>query len=437
MKESVIVEECGRCSWNKCIFCSFSKKERVCEPDFVRLKSNLERKIVPGAERLKYFNSGSFLDEAQISEEFRKCLLEVCAKKGVKELFVECRPEYITEKSLAQLKKENDSLGAAKPKIYFCLGLEVADDVVLKKMCKGFCVQDSVQAAQRLKKAGFYVRTYLLANPPYVSDIKKSLSDSVAFALQYSDLVAVINTFARAPAPLFDMWLSGVWSPLDKKGFEKITRAFRDNKKIELYYDDYLDYPRFTKHERLVGATKENLIHPHYAVWQDYISRFYEIPKTKKYALFLPCSFKKPYSMSRTHKEILRRLVSLPQYNELHQLMISNPGVIPREFEAKYPFANYDWPEWQENKKIKKEYTDVTKERIQKYLSHHKYTRVFAYFKPDSESFIALSRACRELGVNLIPCFDKKMYDSLADKDGVLYNRKMLDVLIKTLRDKM
>ncbi|MCK4555419.1 MAG: DUF5591 domain-containing protein, partial [Candidatus Aenigmarchaeota archaeon] len=198
-----------------------------------------------------------------------------------------------------------------------------------------------------------------------------------------------------------------------------------------------LDYPRFAKHERLVGATRENLIHPHYVVWQDYISRFYETPKTKKYALFLPCSFKKPYSRSRTHKEILRRLVSLPQYNEIHQLMISNPGVIPREFEAKYPFANYDWPEWQENKKIKKEYTDVTKERLQKYLSRHKYKRVFAYFKPDSESFIALSRACRELGVNLIPCFDKKTYDGLTDKDGVLYNRKMLDVLIKTLRDKM
>ena len=298
-------------------------------------------------------------------------------------------------------------------------------------------MQDSVNAAQRLKEAGFYVRTYLLVNPPYVSDVKKSLSASVAFALRYSDLVAVINTFARAPAPLFDMWLSGAWKPLDKKDFEKITRAFRANKKIELYYDDYLDYPRFAKHERLVGATKENLIHPHYAVWQDYIARLYDVPKIKKYALFLPCSFKKPYSMSRTHKEILRRLVSLPQYNEIHQLMISNPGVIPREFEAKYPFANYDWPEWQENKKIKKEYTDVTKERIQKYLSHHKYKRVFAYFKPDSESFIALSRACRELGVNLIPCFNKKTYDGLTDKDGVLYNRKMLDVLIKTLRNKM
>lgn len=434
MRELVIIEDAGRCSWAKCIFCSFSKKDAFFEPNTERLKENLEKKLRGSPEVLKYFNSGSFLDGRQITKEFRDYLVKRCAEVGVKELVVECRPEYLTDVSLEALKKTNEFCGG-RLKISFALGLEIADDDVLKKVGKGFEVKDYARAAELLKQNGFGVRTYLMANLPFVKNIKKSLDESVQFALKYGDSVAILNTFPRAPAPLFELWASGKWSPLDRKEFDAIVSKYRKNKKIDIYFDDYVDYPHFSKKEAHVGANIENIAHPHYAVWQDYLSRFYAPPETKKYALFLPCSFRKPYSSSKTHTEIMRHLVSVPGYAGLHQIMISNPGVIPREFEGKYPFAHYDWPEWEETPEIKKKYVEITSGRIKRYLLHHKYKKIFAYFKPEAESLEALRRATRELGVKLIYCVDKKIYAQAKLGGSALTDRKMLGVLAKTLRE--
>ncbi|MEA3343607.1 MAG: DUF5591 domain-containing protein, partial [archaeon] len=266
-------------------------------------------------------------------------------------------------------------------------------------------------------------------------NIQKSLDSSVSFALKHSDSVAIINTFAYGYAPLFDMWLKKTWRPLDKNEFSTLTKKHSANKKIDIYFDDYITYPRFKKQEPLVGATSQNLENPVYDIWQDYIVRFYEKPPIKKYALFLPCSYRKPYSSSRTHKEILKRLTPLPFYASIHQLMISNPGIIPREFETKYPFAHYDWPEWEETPKIKKQYIKTTEKRIQNYLKTHKYEKVFAYFKPDSESYIALKNACKKQKIDLISCVDENVYRDFKDNQKTpLVERRLLDALTKTLR---
>ncbi len=455
--ELVIVTESGRCSWARCIFCSFSKKPDIISPDFGRLKRQLDSKLTRKYHTLKYLNSGSFLDKNQIPEDFQKYLIKRCIDTGIKELVIECRAEHITPGSLKTIK---DASKSQKLKIYFALGLEVADNKILKKICKGFTTDDYLNAVSVLKRHGFYIRTYLMANLPYIGNhenlgkcghsqafllpahnshaiknIQKSLDDSVSFALKHSDSVAIINTFAYGYAPLFDMWLKKTWRPLDKNEFSTITKKYMGSKEIDVYFDDYITYPRFKKQEPLVGATSQNLENPVYDVWQDYIVRFYEKPAIKKYALFLPCSYRKPYSCSRTHKEILKRLTALPFYASLHQLMVSNPGVIPREFESKYPFAHYDWPEWEETPAVKKEYIKVTGERIGKYLAAHKYKKVFAYFKPESESYIALKSACKKQKIDLISCVDENVYRDFKDNQKTpLVERRLLDALIKTLR---
>ncbi|MEA3229464.1 MAG: DUF5591 domain-containing protein, partial [archaeon] len=172
----------------------------------------------------------------------------------------------------------------------------------------------------------------------------------------------------------------------------------------------------------------------HYEIWQDYIVRFYKPPKIKEIALFLPCAFRKPYSQSKTHKEILKKIINLHIYPKLHQIMISNPGIIPREFEAKYPFSTYDWPEWEETEKIKKRYIEVTEKRIENYLKAHKYKKYFCYFKPQSESYISLKNACKKLNINLINLFDNKLYEDTETKANVLINRKALNIMVAKLK---
>lgn len=431
--ERVIVTESGRCSWGNCIFCSFSKKPNIMCPDFTRLKYELDSKLTRKFDIVKYLNSGSFLDELQIPVDFQRYLINKCIGLGVTELVIESLPMHITRKNLNVIKDANKN---QKLKISFALGLEIADDTVLKKICKGFNLSDYLAAVNLLKKEGFYVRTYLMANLPYVDEIAKSLDESIRFAEENSDTVALINTYAYGYAPLFDLWLKGRWKPLDRHEFDALVKKYEHNKKVEIYFDDYISYPRFKDQEKLIGANIENLISPIYDVWQDYIVRFYKKPEIKMYALFLPCSFRKPYSSSKTHREILKRIISLPFYSNLHQLMISNPGVIPREYEGKYPFAHYDWPEWEETPSLKEKYIEVTQKRIELYLSSHRYKKVFAYFKPTSESYIALKSACSKLNISLISCTDEMIYNSLKDdSSNLLINRRVLDGFVKCLRD--
>lgn len=81
--------------------------------------------------------------------------------------------------------------------------------------------------------------------------------------------------------------------------------------------------------------------------------------------------------------------------------MLSNAGVVPREFENYYPFNSYDWDESRETGEIKARYTEVTGERIKRYLQAHggHYRRVLCFLGYESESFKALRKACNGLGM--------------------------------------
>lgn len=61
-------------------------------------------------------------------------------------------------------------------------------------------------------------------------------------------------------------------------------------------------------------------------------------PKTKA-LLLLPCTARKPYLTSKTHR-IIRSAVKV----NVNEIVISSPLVVPREFELMYPAVNYDTP---------------------------------------------------------------------------------------------
>jgi archaeosine synthase alpha-subunit len=59
--------------------------------------------------------------------------------------------------------------------------------------------------------------------------------------------------------------------------------------------------------------------------------------------LLLPCSARKPYSRSRSHRIVLAQLGELRQ--RLNEAIITSPvGVVPRSLEIMYPASNYDIP---------------------------------------------------------------------------------------------
>jgi predicted RNA-binding protein len=185
----------------------------------------------------------------------------------------------------------------------------------------------------------------------------------------------------------------------------------------------------------LNGVGEEYLTHPYFEVWQDFILRWYK-PVQGKIPLFLPCSNKKPYGESETHKRIIGMLESTSSRKLFHELMLSNPGVIPREFEDKYPFNNYDWDERLETEEIKKRYTEVTEQRIERYLkAHEEYIKkACCYLKPDSESYIALEEACKSLEIPLFNLLSREAYEKIKEEKKVLQTTEALKSLEEGLK---
>jgi hypothetical protein len=422
--EKTLILASGKCSWGKCYACGWGKLEAPVDTE--RLKARIEATSLLGVMKLKVFASGSFLDDKQFPRAFRQWFAGYIRQSRVKELVIESRPEYITPKSLSDFKGIN---------LTIAIGLECADDKVLHAYRKGFTVAQWLKAVKLLRENHVSVRTYVMVNIPFGN--ASALEKTVKLAMRESDSVVLINTFPHSRADLFDLWVAGQWQPLDKKGFQKAVRQWSKNRKVELDYQNYAFVPKIPKErqEFIRGVGLSCLDHSHYNVWQDYFVRFYDRPPEKDIALFLPCSFRKPYAGSRTHREIYEAIKDAPIFPRLHRIVLSSPGVIPYEFSDYYPFTSYDWPEWEETAKVKRDYIRSVKARVKAYLKTHKYKRYLCYFKYSAETYIALCEACRELKIPLKNLLDDKVYEKIKDEKNPIIQEKALDYLRKNLNN--
>jgi len=405
---AVLILNSGRCSHGRCFFCGYGRI-RGEEPETGKVKACFDRFFSSLSDyEAKVYGSGSFLDEQQVPAEARRHFIDECVRRKVRKLTVESRPEYVT----AEVMREFAGLD-----VTVAIGLESADEELLKRLNKGYDRSDYEAAAKTIRDCGYNVRTYLLVNPPFVKDVKKSLDDSVEYALQYSDSVVLINTLPHANAPLTRLWVDGEWSFMSKAEFREAAGRWADNPRVEFDAETFRFTPSFPDgmREDLTGVGEWHLTHPHFEVWQDYLVRWYE-PPAGRVLLFLPCANRKPYSLSKTHQGIIRVLESAGR-ERFHEVMLSNAGVIPREFEDRYPFESYDWDESKETPNIKERYVEVTVERITGYLKAHarKYRLVACFLKPDSESHQALRKACHSLGITYKNLLTEETYGIIRD----------------------
>ncbi len=95
-------------------------------------------------------------------------------------------------------------------------------------------------------------------------------------------------------------------------------------------------YPIFKK-TKMYANTSESFGRPEVV---GYFKRALEAYKPEgNVLLILPCSARKPYSLSRSHKRI-RGFID----KTVEEIIVSSPLVVPREFELTYPAVNYDVP---------------------------------------------------------------------------------------------
>ena len=201
----------------------------------------------------------------------------------------------------------------------------------------------------------------------------------------------------------------------------------------------------------LRGVGKEILLHPYVEEAHRRILSEYEPPRGRM-LLLIPCSYGKPYSQSYIHYFLQKTLVKAGVYDKVHQVIVTNAGVVPRELEEYYPYVAYDWNPLKETPEIKHLYTQVLARRLDDYLEKFwgHYNGAAAYLRWDSDSWKAILKVTesgKHLGFNppnLAPrevpedevrevTLGLPMYKD--DPDAVLITKTSLDTLARKLKE--
>ncbi len=144
----------------------------------------------------------------------------------------------------------------------------------------------------------------------------------------------------------------------------------------DYFYDYSRFFPRYTSY--IKANTIESLNRPDIMAYRNYIKNDYLKPDVDT-LLILPCSAKKPYSKSKSHKKILGKIERYRKF--IHEVIVTSPvGLVPRELESMYPAGFYDIPViglWYEDEK------KMINDLLKSYLSRNKYKNIVAYIDND------------------------------------------------------
>ncbi len=96
--------------------------------------------------------------------------------------------------------------------------------------------------------------------------------------------------------------------------------------------------------EKLRAYTQQSHTRPDIVRFQRRLAERY-IPPERKILLLLPCSARKPYSTSRSHRRFAEAIESSGMKGAVHEVVVTSPmGIVPKELEIYYPASSYDIP---------------------------------------------------------------------------------------------
>ena len=127
---------------------------------------------------------------------------------------------------------------------------------------------------------------------------------------------------------------------------------------------------------RFACNTTQSLRRPDLKVYREKISERYKKPEHKRILLLLPCSAKKPYHISKTHKAFASAIHTAQHDTLVHEVIVTSPlGIVPRELDIFYPANSYDIPvtgEWkcQEKEMIRSMVSGIISQGYDKVICH-------------------------------------------------------------------
>jgi len=133
---------------------------------------------------------------------------------------------------------------------------------------------------------------------------------------------------------------------------------------------------------RFYANSKQSLNRPDVVRYRKRICERFRPAPHKKVLLLLPCSAKKPYFTSKSHRAFRSVLTNVANHSVVQELIVTSPlGVVPRELELFYPAAQYDIPvtgHWDlEEKKMVQE--------LVRHVSSFGFEQIISHLGPESE----------------------------------------------------
>ena len=108
-----------------------------------------------------------------------------------------------------------------------------------------------------------------------------------------------------------------------------------------------LQYIALSKSKRMDCIGQESLHRPEIKIFQEKVNKRYQPYPPTELVVILPCSSKKPYYLSKSHREFIRAIqAGARNYkSSVEELILTSPlGLVPRSLDMTFPAAHYDIP---------------------------------------------------------------------------------------------
>ena len=157
---------------------------------------------------------------------------------------------------------------------------------------------------------------------------------------------------------------------------------------LDLNHFEYLEKrTSITSNKKIYATTKESLLRPEIRRFQERVINRYKKPKSAKILLLLPCSSKKPYSFSKSHKFFKEKIKNCKNPDVIHEVIITSPiGIVPRDLELIYPASNYDIPVigvWDEDEK------KMIRSLLSQFLKNNNYKKIISHLPKEMNGFLS------------------------------------------------
>jgi len=157
---------------------------------------------------------------------------------------------------------------------------------------------------------------------------------------------------------------------------------------LDLHHYSFLEerIPLVRK-QPLIATTTDALNRPEVRRFQERVIQRYEKPPSTNILLLLPCSAKKPYSFSKTHKLFREKIQTVDNPWVVHEVILTSPlGLVPRELELTYPASAYDIAvtgHWDEDEK------HMIRTLLTHYLQKNTYETIIMHIPKTMQDFVA------------------------------------------------